>query len=587
MLPMNSNFRGKSVINKNRFTIVLLLATSLIISTTFMTITIKPIYGQNIDKNSEDNTNITSSSKSIKSLEKLRSVNLTQISEQPPIFESLTPGKPIDFENIDKLQNREKVIEFLKEEINTEALNFESPITATTITIDPEITQKLNYTDKIKNSFNNQSSMKTNPSTNINNTRSLFSGTSVSWDGLNSNTGCPSGCFPPDVTVAASEDHVVEMVNVALQVWDKSGTSLVTTPLSSFYGSGSDFIFDPKIVYDRLSGHWFGALANAKDLDPATGQDHCDTTSTCSILIAVSTTNNPLDPWSIYEFPFPGYFPDQPIIATSDDKLAISVNDFDNAQCSNGCAQVYVADKAAMIAGTTVSYQSTSPDPTVFSIHPAQSLSSSSCVNMISTINPTGSSQLRLDNACGNPATGSVIFNHVGDITMSASQVPPNARQIGGTIETNDARIQTAVYSAGKIWTGFNDACSVDGSTFQACARLVKIDMPTMSLDVDTYIAATDIDTYFPAVTMNNIGDLLVILGTSGPSSNPSLLVGGDNPWNFVDLVVGSDKVSEPRYGDYFGAGQDPSGQSSAWVAGEYGTSALPDHWSTFVGKIS
>ena len=31
----------------------------------------------------------------------------------------------------------------------------------------------------------------------------------------------------------------------------------------------------------------------------------------------------------------------------------------------------------------------------------------------------------------------------------------------------------------------------------------------------------------------------------------------------------------------------NPSGQSSAWVAGEYGTSALPDHWSTFVGKIS
>ena len=47
-----------------------------------------------------------------------------------------------------------------------------------------------------------------------------------------------------------------------------------------------------------------------------------------------------------------------------------------------------------------------------------------------------------------------------------------------------------------------------------------------------------------------------MILGTSGPSSNPSLLVGGDNPWNFVDLVVGSDKVSEPRYGDYFGDGK-------------------------------
>jgi hypothetical protein len=583
---MKSNLKEKKRFNKIQFAVLLLSITALVVSTTSMSSTIKTTYGQNIEENTQNSTNITSSSDSSKSVEKLRTVNLKQISEQPPLFESLTPGKPIDFENIEKLKNREQIVELVKESINTEAVNFESPTTATTITIDPEVTQKLSASNDIKTKANNESSMETNADTNLNSSQPLFSGTSMSWEGLDQNAGCPSGCFPPDVTVAASETHVVEMVNVAMRVWDKNGTVLATTPLSSFYESGSDFVFDPKIVHKN--GHFFAVLANAKDLDPVTGKDNCDTTATCTILAAVSVTNDPLGTWNIYEFEFPGFFPDQPIIAASDDKFAISVNDFDNAACSNGCGQVYVADAAAMIAGTTASFQSTSPDPTVFSIHPIQPLTPTSCINMISTINPIASSQLRLDSACGNPATSSIIFSHLGDITMSPAKVPPNARQpSGGTVETNDARIQTAVQQAGKIWTGFNDACSVDGSTFQACTRLVKIDMASMSLDVDTYIAATDVDTYFPAVTVNNINDLLVIIGTSGPSFHPSLLVGGDNPWTFDPLVVGSAIISQPRYGDYFGAGQDPSDQSSAWVSGEYVNSELPDRWSTFVGKIS
>jgi hypothetical protein len=582
---MNAIFKSKFKFMAIKYTICFILATTLIFSTVFITTNIKITYGQNIDPDSNNNT--SSSSDLIKSIKKSGTVNLKKLAEQPATFESLPEGQTIDFENISKLANREKLTEFVKEQTIEGALDFESPTTATTITLDPEIIQKLNVTSKSTSpQSNDSSSIETTSSTNSTNAQPLFTGTTTSWEGLNANAGCPSGCFPPDVTVAASEDYVVEMVNVALQVWDKNGASLATSPLSAFYASGSDFVFDPKIVFDKLSGHWFAALANAKDLNVATGEDHCSTTSTCSILIAVSSTNNPLGSWSIYEFPFPGYFPDQPIIATSDDKLAISVNDFNNAECFNGCAQVYVADKSAMITGSTVFYQATSPDPTVFSIHPAQSLSPTACINMISTIDPLSSSQLRLDNACGNPSTGTVLFNHLSDITMSPAQVPPNARQIGGTIETNDARIQTAVYYAGKIWSGFNDACSVDGMPLQACTRLVKIDVPTTSLDVDTYIAAQDIDTYFPAVTMNNAGQLLMILGVSGPSSYPSLFGGGDDPWNFAPLIVGDGTISEPRYGDYFGAGQDPNGQS-AWVAGEYGNSTLSGSWATFVGNIS
>ena len=50
-----------------------------------------------------------------------------------------------------------------------------------------------------------------------------------------------------------------------------------------------------------------------------------------------------------------------------------------------------------------------------------------------------------------------------------------------------DLRRQT--YYAGKIWHGFNDACSPDGVTVQACVRVQEIDINNLaSMVVDTNI---------------------------------------------------------------------------------------------------
>ena len=62
----------------------------------------------------------------------------------------------------------------------------------------------------------------------------LASTTGTSFEGLDINTGCGGSCFPPDVTVAGGPNHVVEMVNIGMQIWDKSGNSLLTVPLIEF-----------------------------------------------------------------------------------------------------------------------------------------------------------------------------------------------------------------------------------------------------------------------------------------------------------------------------------------------------------------
>src|SRR5437016_13925430 len=67
----------------------------------------------------------------------------------------------------------------------------------------------------------------------------------------------PSGLTPPDVQVAVGPAHVVETVNLALGVYSKEGVPLVTYDLSTVFATGSDFLSDPRIEYDGLSGRWF------------------------------------------------------------------------------------------------------------------------------------------------------------------------------------------------------------------------------------------------------------------------------------------------------------------------------------------
>ncbi len=327
----------------------------------------------------------------VNTVEKIRTVNLPQLTGKPQEFGSIVPGQKINLEEIERTRVSPEVFESLKSRSNeTGTLGF-SPIgTAKLILFDSKNIQRMNFTTNTNSSggANSSSSSVNSPLLNnsgmasVNQTIAssrepgpLFSSTNVGFEGLNINTGCGGGCFPPDVTVAAGPNHVVEMVNVGMQIWDKAGNSLSTTSLSDFYGTGPDFIFDPKIVFDKQSNHWFAAIADA-------GDRNCN--PQCSILVAVSLTDDPTGTWNIYSFPFGMLFSDQPIIATSDDKLAISVNDFDPIAGGYVGAQVYVADKNAMISGSSATYTPTTPDPTLFSIHPAQSLSSTPCLYMVS-----------------------------------------------------------------------------------------------------------------------------------------------------------------------------------------------------------
>ena len=140
---------------------------------------------------------------------------------------------------------------------------------------------------------------------------------------------------PPDVQIAAGTNNIMEMVNLEGQVWTKSGIpNGPTFDLSSFFGTGSDYISDPKVLYDSQSNRWFASITDI---------------STSNVVVAVSSGSDPTGGFFIYNIPGPSFtILDQPIIGVSDDKFTVSVNDFNSFTSGFTGAQFWTLNKGEM-----------------------------------------------------------------------------------------------------------------------------------------------------------------------------------------------------------------------------------------------
>src|SRR6516162_3026010 len=79
----------------------------------------------------------------------------------------------------------------------------------------------------------------------------------VSVDGMNTtNNSC--NCQPPDTIAAAGPNHVVEMVNTAIEVFNKSGnvTSAPQSLLTFFSNHHNANQTDPFVFYDDIKGQF-------------------------------------------------------------------------------------------------------------------------------------------------------------------------------------------------------------------------------------------------------------------------------------------------------------------------------------------
>ena len=135
----------------------------------------------------------------------------------------------------------------------------------------------------------------------------------VTFAGLNhrdqrlANGGNQFSLEPPDQALCVGPNHVLEAVNDALRVYDKTGApSTPTLSLSEFFrypptinrttGEYGAFITDPVCHFDADSGSYFLAVLTL-DQDPGNGQF----TGKNRLDIAVSVTSDPTGDWNLYK----------------------------------------------------------------------------------------------------------------------------------------------------------------------------------------------------------------------------------------------------------------------------------------------
>jgi len=388
---------------------------------------------------------------------------------------------------------------------------------------------------------------------------------------------------PPDVQVAVGPHHVVEMVNVLGRISTKQGVEVRSFPLDSFFGVPStDFISDPKIHFDTASSRWFASIT-----DVTTG----------SVLLEVSKSDDPTGLWNAYGVSTITGCADQPLLGFSDLVVLISANDFSSCTSGNPSylgVQYWVLNKTDLLSGATPRTMSFGPDPTLFSVHPVQSLRSTDTQFMVSTgSGPT--STLTLFSVTGVPP--GVVLVTQQNFGIRPAAIPPRAPQLGSrsTLDTADNRVQDAMWADNRLWLSLGVGCTPTGDNqIRSCVRLIEVDTANVTIAQDFDIGISGKYVFYPALRTDANGNLVVVFGYSSASDYPELRVATrsvHDPPNTIGAsqvirvgegpeTSGCPNNSVCRYGDYFGASHDPLEPGIVWVAGEYGTST---GWATFI----
>ncbi|WP_158692665.1 hypothetical protein [Streptomyces roseochromogenus] len=424
------------------------------------------------------------------------------------------------------------------------------------------------------------------------------------------------GPTPPDTAVAAGTNDVVEMVNSRLIITDKTGTVLKTSDLSSFFQAGPttlsngstanlSSVSDPKVVYNRFSGHFY-----ATELI-------YDSANDSAVKLAVSQTSDPTGAWLIYTVhPTAGTLLDQPKLGVSLDKIVLTWNKYTGSGSSQSYTgtETYVADQAeAENYGNSIPLDYALFDDGQNMVFPAVNVdtdpnSPSDAYEAYFHKDFFGFSYITVNTITGVPGSlPGVSRSSSNDVGIATTSSPPPASQPNTslTLDTGDDRIESASFRGGALWVAANDSCQPSGQPTMSCVRTVLLtnaasSSPTKAFDGDFYSGNAAM--FYPAITMDDSNDVFLAASASGPSLYPSLGVfaaqaGGTSiSGSLVRTgrgplscdVCGS--ANPIRFGDYSGISLDGSNANMVWIGGEYGNASsttLSPTWGTAIGEYS
>jgi hypothetical protein len=396
------------------------------------------------------------------------------------------------------------------------------------------------------------------------------------WDGQ-------IGAFPPDPTGAAGPNHYVQAVNSRFRVYSKTGSPMSTSKNLNTLWAGSTSDGDPIVLYDRHADRWvitqFQISGN-------------------KILLAVSTTPDPLGTFHTYSFSF-SQFPDYPKFSIWSDGYYMTSNSGSMNAVAFEREKMLVGDPtAAMVAlnlppmSTGYGFRSVLPADADGDLPPYGTpnymfffqddswggISTDQIRILKMNVNwaAPNSSTISLHQTLFPSPFNSVFTNSWNDITQKNSQ------------QKIDAIASVFNYRAQYMrWSGFNSVvlCNVvdidNNNTGGIRWYELRQDEATQQFSIfqEGTFAPSDGDSRFiGSIAMDNQKNIGLAYSISGVNSFPSLGFTGRYSWHAPgQMTLQEQRAVEGvsaqsggnRFGDYSHMTLDPDGKTF-WFTGEY-----------------
>jgi hypothetical protein len=409
-------------------------------------------------------------------------------------------------------------------------------------------------------------------------------------------SGAPCNVVPPDTQMAVGPNHLVTVVNVAIEIFDKSAHLLSgPTYFRNFFAGVpgcSPRYFDPNVLYDEAADRYFIGI-------DVRGEGYC---------LAASATGDPTGAWNRYFIPIvtlPDFF-DYPQAGVGRDAIYLGGTNFLADGSTTG--PVFAIRKDELYAGTPITVATgvlgaeNVPQPA--NLHGFQQgtwprvgphyiitddVYDGRTYGVWTWSNPFGGGQLTKEGVLDlNAATGVV------------AGLPPAMPQSGGDdLYPNDFRSMDLEYRNGFYWTTNTIACNPGTGTVE-CTRWAVFEPHSLHVLDAGVVASNDVHRGYGDLAVDACGNMALGYSIASASTTPGIAVAGRR---FFDprgklrpeqLVLAGQQTytaTDPpphRWGDYGELTIDPNGRDF-YFFNEYAKAIdYPNQsFGTYISKLS
>jgi Calx-beta domain/Dockerin type I domain/HYDIN/CFA65/VesB-like, Ig-like domain len=410
--------------------------------------------------------------------------------------------------------------------------------------------------------------------------------------------GSISSFVPPDTMGTVGQDFIVEMLNGRAAVYDKNGVLQIAATLDEFWISsgvtpvGSSF--DPRVLYDAASGHYFAA---AVDNGGAAN----------SFLVAVSNTTDLIDGWTGFQIDSDtddSHWADFPMLGLNNDVVTVSANMFGlNGEATNTSFLVIPKNDLLAAVPTVANatlFENISLSETGFAPQPVFDLDNGSLPLPVLSEFDKNAGSLKAWTIGGTPSAPT-LNTAGGSISVTPRGAPPAIDQPGSKadIDAGDSRFSGNVIRQqipGRTNPSLWGVHSVDIGG-RAAIEWYEINAATNAVLQSGTISDPSLAFNYPSIAVNDFGDVVIGFSGGDPSTFMSTYVAvGQTTAGITTFdpvmqtkagVAGYeilDNVGRNRWGDYSATVVDPTDDRHVWTFQEFASGV--DKWSIRVTEV-